>query len=127
MLAIEGLIFKTNSAIDWVSNPSEATPVTDIQAVLRLARVEHDTYFDRIRMNPVCLKVIAKTTHFLNQSKVFSWPPKPCSQLEMSVELMEKMLGGSYKIELKDTFPQNQILFLDTRNGNKAVLTFSGE
>jgi hypothetical protein len=133
---------KVTAGIDWSTSPTTATPITDIQTLIRVARIRYGAYYDRLTMSTQTLQYLQATTQFQNQAKLFGWglvnvtPAIPVQADSTIIEMLGKMLGGAVKIELYDArywaqdsngyttsypfFPINQVLFTDSRGDNDA-------
>lgn len=136
---------KVTTALDWNLNPTTATPITDMQNVIRTARIRYGAYFNRITMSTQTLQILQATTQFQNQAKAWGWgqgalsgivPTIPIQSDATIISLLTSILGGEMKIELYDArywsqdsngytlsapfFPINQVLFTDSRGDGNA-------
>lgn len=136
---------KVTAAIDWASSPTTATPITDLQTIMRVGRIRYGAYYNRLTMSTQTLQYLQATTQFQNQAKLF-WTPGnffgvnpsiPVQSDATIVQLLSNILGSTVTIELYDArywltdtngyttsypfFPINQVLFTDSRGDGDAM------
>lgn len=90
---------KVTPSVAWDS--TSATPVTDINTILRIARTRYGQNFNRVTMSTQAFMYLVQTTEFQNQAKIFGFGlagvPGPTLNIQSDStlrELFRKMIGG---------------------------------
>lgn len=97
---------KVTPSVAWDS--TSATPITDINTVLRIARTRYGQNFNRVTMSTQTFMYLVQTTEFQNQAKIWGFGlagvPAPTLNLQPDAalrDMLSRMLGGM-QIEFYD-------------------------
>lgn len=134
---------KVTVGTGWDS--TSATPITDVNAVRRIARIRYGVDYNRMSLSSAALEYAFKTTEYKDQARTFGWgfgsipqPAIPMQRQQQLREMFESIIGDGFKIEIDDRRfwsqdsqglttssaiqPVNRVLLTDSRNdGNSAV------